>query len=134
LQPATARAGNRAGRAELQIAASATDAVGDAIARFFVGYSGTGSGLRGGSFSYALNDIGYDYTFDGVQWTEDVSVSGAVLWNQATGDISARLRVRQSGHAVGTLEVTWNDTPANAVANISGRINGREVRASRVAP
>ena len=134
LDPPQVLPGNQAGGAELRIASSAAEAVGDAIARFFVGFNGTGSGLRGGQYTYALTDVGYDYQMTEVKWSEDVSVTGTIHWNQASGDISSNLTVSQSGHPVGKLDLAWNDTPGNASVRLIGRINGRVLRAMRVAP
>ncbi len=133
LAPAQASGGNQAGGAELRLAAGALETVGDVIARFFVTF-GIGSGLRGGEFTYTLEPSGYDFDLARVQWTEDLQVSGKLRWDQGTDQITADVRLRHEGRNVGRLDISWDDGKRNAIATISGSINGKRVAAHRIAP
>jgi pimeloyl-ACP methyl ester carboxylesterase len=73
LDPVTATSGNQGKAAELRIAAGALDTIGDVFTRFIVTF-GIGSGLRGGEFTYALSDTGYDFELTRVKWTNDLVV------------------------------------------------------------
>jgi hypothetical protein len=42
--------------------------------------------------------------------------------------------LRQNGKNVGNLSFAWNDVAVNAIASITGTINGDRVRAQRIAP
>jgi hypothetical protein len=67
LAPLIASAGNKATDAQRRIAAAGLEAVGDVIARYYVTYNSVGSGLRGGKFTYAATDVGYDFALQGVR-------------------------------------------------------------------
>lgn len=134
LDPASAEAGNAGGALELKIAAAAAETVGDAIARFYVSTSGADTGLRGGSYTYMLNGNGYLYQLSNVQWTDDLAVSGSIDWNQQSSLIAAQLTLSQAGRNVGQLTVSWNDRVAAATATLRGVINGKVIRAHRIAP
>ena len=133
LIPAGALAGNQASPAELKIASGALETVGDVFARFII-TSGGGVGLRGGKFSYTQEDYGYQFTLDHVQWTEDLQVTGTIIWKTASGDVTADVKLRQAGKNIGNLSFSWNDVAVNALASISGKINGDQVQAQRIAP
>jgi pimeloyl-ACP methyl ester carboxylesterase len=133
LAPARAMSGNEAGARELRLASSASEAVGDVIARFLITF-GSGRGLRGGTFSYTRSASGYDFVLDSVRWTEDLEVSGTIHWNQFTEIIFSDVRLVQSGHHAGHLKIVWNDGQTDAVATLTGEIGELDVRAQRVAP
>jgi len=134
LAPLTAASGNKASASELRLAAAALESVGDVVARWSVNYTGTGSGLRGGQFSYVDTNNGHDFTLTGISWTEDVQVSGDVSWNTNTSVITANLTLASNGQSLGQLKVRWTDSDINAQATVSGKINGDAVRATRIAP
>ena len=133
LTPATALSGNQASRTELKSAAAALETVGDVFARFAI-TAGTGSGLRGGGFSYLQQAYGYEFTLNGVAWTEDLKVSGTIRWFTASGAVAVDIQVQQSGKPIGVLYFAWNDVDSNAVASICGTLNGHRVLAERLAP
>ncbi len=133
LKPVDALTGNQAGSSELKSAAGALETVGDVFARFIITY-GIGSGLRGGQFTYVQESYGYQFDLDHVQWTGDLEVTGTIHWYTATGDVSADVKLRQNGKNVGNLSFAWNDVAVNAIASITGTINGDRVRAQRIAP
>lgn len=133
LRPLDATSGNQANSAKLRIATGALETVGDVFARFIVTY-GIGSGLRGGQYTYVGTDTGYEWDLDKVKWTEDLEVSGSIVWNSASGNVGADVKLRKGGKKIGTLSISWNDVPANAVATVTGSIDGDRVRATRIAP
>jgi hypothetical protein len=134
LSPLTPLAGDKTTAAQRRIAAAALEAVGDTVARYFVNYSYVDSGLRGGRFRYWPSGAGYHFQLQGVRWTQDVAVYGKVFWNQVTNIITAQVTLRDDGHTLGALSIRWNDADVDAVASISGNINGATLRASRIAP
>jgi pimeloyl-ACP methyl ester carboxylesterase len=133
LIPVSALAGNQASTAELKIATGALETVGDVFARFIITY-GAGVGLRGGQFSYTQEDYGYQFTLDHVQWTEDLQVTGTITWDTASGNVTAAVNLRQAGKNIGNLNFAWNDVAVNTLASITGKINGDQVKAQRIAP
>jgi pimeloyl-ACP methyl ester carboxylesterase len=134
LSPLTARAGNKASDAQRRIAAAGLEAVGDTIARYYVTFNYVGSGLRGGTFTYDASDVGYDFTLKGVRFTQDVAVSGTVSWDQTSNIITAQVTLKSGGQSVGTLNISWNDANINAIASVSGAIQGVALNAERIAP
>jgi pimeloyl-ACP methyl ester carboxylesterase len=134
LAPLAAGNGNRASAAELRIAAAALESVGDVIARWYVNFSGTGGGLRGGQFSYASGNSGYNFVLTDIQWTEDLAVSGRISWNTNTEVITSDVTLTANGQSIGRLKIRWTDSDTSATATIDGRINGDAVHATRIAP
>ncbi len=130
--PATAETGNAGSDADLRLASAAAETAGDALARYFVNSGGSGVGLRGGTFTFEASDTGHNFTLDQLRWAEDLAVSGTIRWDQSTGDIAADLTL--AGAATGTLSLTWNDRDTDAMARITGTIDGRAVAAERIAP
>ncbi len=90
--------------------------------------------MRGGSYTYASSDVGYDWDLEGVRWTQDVAVSGTVSWDMSTNIITADVSLKNGGKALGTLKIRWNDADINAVATVSGKIQGATLNAKRIAP
>jgi len=134
LAPLTSASGNQASAAELRIGAAALETVGDAVARWYVNYSGTDSGLRGGSFSYVGTSNGYQFTLVADQWTDDVTVDGTVKWNTTTSVINADVTLAAADGSKGHLHVKWTDSAIDAVATIDGTMNGHALHATRIAP
>lgn len=132
--PATALSGNAGDEFALKVASVAAEPAGDVLARFSVNYSGSGTGLRGGTFGFKRSDTGYNFQLEQVRWTADLSVSGAIRWDQSTGEIQAELSLAGPELARGNLQLAWNDREADAAVRISGVIAGRSVTAQRIAP
>ena len=130
--PATADAGNAGTEADLRLASAAAETAGDVLARYFVNSGGSGVGLRGGTFSFEAFDAGFAFTLDQVRWAEDLAVSGTIRWDQSTGDVTADLTL--AGAATGTVALAWNDRDTDAMARITGTIDGRALSAERIAP
>ena len=133
VEPAQALNGNRGGARELKLAAGALETVGDVFARFLITF-GLGGGLRGGEFTYTQQSYGYEFELDRVQWTRDLQISGTLRWYLKSGAVVADVRLRQNGKSVGDLDITWNDVERNALATLSGTIDGLRVKAQRIAP
>ncbi len=132
--PATALAGNRTDQTGLRLASAAAETVGDILAEYYVNSEGSGSGLRGGSFDFNNSDTGYVFDLDHVQWTRDLAVSGQIDWNQLSGEIIAKISFRAHGGHSGKLEITWNDRQTDAIATLSGDVDGKTLSAERLAP
>jgi pimeloyl-ACP methyl ester carboxylesterase len=131
--PATPVAGNAADEVGLRLASAAAETVGDAIARYYVNTTGAGAGLRGGTFGFHSSATGYNFKLHQLQWTEDLTVTGRIDWNQLTGAIAATVSLTAPGHS-GELTISWNDQETEATATLSGRIDGAILRAERLAP
>jgi pimeloyl-ACP methyl ester carboxylesterase len=131
---AIADTGNAGGTTELRLAAAATETVGDAIARFFINFGGGDAGLRGGSFTYQPTASGQSFTLTKLKWTRDLEVSGTISWNLLTSAIHAKVILQQHAMPIGHLKISWTDTQTAANAFISGTINGKAIKAHRIAP
>jgi pimeloyl-ACP methyl ester carboxylesterase len=135
LDPATAESGNAGTVEDLRTAAAASQTVGDALARWWMNSSGKGVGLRGGTFVYKTSGSHSLYTFKKLRWTEDVEVSGnADCDYDFPGTVKAHLEIKTSAGEKGELTLTWNSRTADADAQITGKMAGREIRASIYAP
>jgi hypothetical protein len=131
--PAMAEEGNDTDKAGLTLASSAAESVGDVLARYGTALSSVELGLRGGKFRISHTDNGYAFNMKDVKWAADMSVSGRMNWDQITGTVRARIGFKAERHD-GTLAISWNDRDIDAQAKIRGKIDGRDVVASRIAP
>jgi len=134
LAPLQELKGDRTTEAQRRIAAAGLEAVGDAIARWYVNYSSVDTGLRGGKFTYTTSDTGYVFKLTNFKWTEDVAVSGTMSWNQINNVITAQVTLKSAGLQVGDLQIRWNDGDINAMASVTGEIQGATLNARRIAP
>ncbi|HEY3638513.1 MAG TPA: alpha/beta fold hydrolase [Rhizomicrobium sp.] len=133
VSPATAEQGNDVDKTGLTLASAAAETLGDALARYGVLLGNTDSGLRGGKFKLTPTRTGYAFDLKALKWSEDMSVSGTIDWNQLNGNIEARVDFSAGDHT-GKLQLTWNDRETDAQAKIHGEIDGKTVAASRIAP
>jgi pimeloyl-ACP methyl ester carboxylesterase len=131
--PAAASQGNQAGTDSLRLASAAAETVGDALARYLLNTTGAGAGLRDGRFSFAPERRGYVFKLDRLRWTADAAISGTLAWNQLDGRIQADISLEAGAHS-GALTITWQDRAMDAVAHMSGQIDGQHVEAERTAP
>ena len=131
--PAHAEPGNEVDGIDLQLASTVAETVGDAVARYYVTTSGHGAGLRGGHFSLAATKVGYTIALQAAQWTNDVTVDGTIDWNQIDGAIRVTASFSAEGHK-GVIHMSWNDKQTEAMARLSGHIDGAALEASRLAP
>jgi hypothetical protein len=134
LAPLKALKGDKTTDAQRRIAAAGLETVGDVIARYYVTFNFVDSGLRGGQLTYVATDTGYDFTLAGFKWTEDVAVSGTVSWDQTTNIITAQVILKTASTQVGSLQISWNDAHINALASVTGVIQGATLIAQRIAP
>jgi hypothetical protein len=136
LAPLEALKGDKTTDAQRRIAAAGLETVGDVIARYYVTYNSVDSGLRGGSFTYEATDTGYKFKLKGLKWTSDVAVSGTVSWDQdqRSNIITAQVTLKSAGKQVGTLQIRWNDADIDAMAAVTGEIQGATLIARRIAP
>jgi pimeloyl-ACP methyl ester carboxylesterase len=134
LAPLEALKENQASEAQLRIAASGLEAVGDVIARWYINYSNFDRGLRGGKFTYTTSRTGAVFTLTYLKWTDDVAVSGTVSWDQVSNIIEAQVTLNRSDAQIGTLQIRWNDADIDAMASVTGEIDGATLIARRIAP
>jgi hypothetical protein len=126
--PAAPRAGDRSTRAERRVAAVAAATVADAIERWMVNFSGSDRGLRGGRWSYTGERV-VRFRFRGARFAGDVPVSGTATWRLSDGAVRASLRLPGRGR----LRAQWSMQRQLAVATLSGRLDGRRLRATLLA-
>ena len=134
LAPLTAVTGNKTTAAQRRMAASGLEAVGDVVARYFVSYNYVGSGLRGGRFDYGATPEGYDFNLEGVRFTSDLAAWGTVSWNQLTSIVSATVDLKHGGAVVAHLKMEWDDSKIDAIATVTGTVQGVRLNAQRIAP
>ena len=136
LAPLEALKGDKTTDAQRRIAAAGLETVGDVIARYYVTFNYVDTGLRGGWFTYDATDTGYKFKLKGLKWTNDVAVSGTVSWDQdqTSNIITAQVTLKSAGKQVGTLQIRWNDGDINAMASVTGEIQGATLVARRIAP
>jgi hypothetical protein len=130
--PALASAGNKASPAARQLAAAAAATVADAIDQWWVNYSGTDRGLRGGRWSYR----GYPttvFTFKRTQFVPGIAVSGSASWSYDDGPVVAHVTVTGGG-ASGSLTMRWSMQGPASEATFSGTVGGAPLRAHMLAP
>jgi pimeloyl-ACP methyl ester carboxylesterase len=134
LEPAHALEGNQASRGQLQIVTGALLTVGDAIGRMASNTTGKSVGLRGGTFEIAVAGDGKQLTLHDVRWTNDLRVSGTVVYPGRTGDGSADLTVAGPEGTTGTLKARWTEGVAKARAQVHGTFGKVPVAAEAGAP
>jgi hypothetical protein len=61
-------------------------------------------------------------------------VSGTVFWDQTSNIITAQVTLKTAGTQVGNLQIRWNDADINAMASVTGDIQGAKLIAERIAP
>jgi pimeloyl-ACP methyl ester carboxylesterase len=132
--PAIPSSGNTADRYALAIASAAMQTAGDVMARWYVNYTGTDSGLRGGHWSWVQPGNIATFTLKEVRWTADLAVSGSLVWNQITGDVQTELQFSTDDGTTGTLVAHWNDHESTVAARLDGTIEGQTVVASMPPP
>ncbi len=100
----------------------------DALQRSIIG-SGTGVGLRAGTFSTNYGDGSvWTTTLTNCEFSTDVTVNGTVTWD-LFGTFVADLTVSGSGTAGGTLHVvgTWQAPGAVGNFEVTGTLGGKQV-------
>jgi pimeloyl-ACP methyl ester carboxylesterase len=130
LDPAQALPGNQADDRTLRETTAALQTGADALVRAQQNGPGKYLGLRGGSFSVEARGTGYRLTLREVRWSEDVTVSGQIDSRGMRQTVRATLSLQDATGRHGTLSLRWQADDAQAIARISGRIDGRVVRAA----
>jgi hypothetical protein len=128
-EPARPRAGDRSRVGARRAAAVAAATVADAIQRWQLNSGGADRGLRGGRWSYTGERI-VRFRFRRARFARDVPVSGSATWRLSDGAVRARLRL--PGH--GRLRARWRTQRPLATAALDGRLGGRKLRATMLAP
>lgn len=126
---------NRAAGAERKVVSVAMATVVDALERLIIG-SGSGVGLRGGTFSTAFSPDGTTatVTLSNCAFGDDVIVNGSATWAVfVDSSLNATLTVSGPGTAGGALQVTgyWNGLGFSGVPlgqfEIRGTLGGKNV-------
>jgi pimeloyl-ACP methyl ester carboxylesterase len=131
--PVLPRAGNAASDASLALAAAAVQTAADTLARWQISRNGQGAGLRGGSFRTGAAGTNAAVRLDRVRWTEDLAVSGLLIWDRESASISGTLTLEASGGHGGTMEVNWSGRGAGW-GLLTGTIDGKALVADYDAP
>ncbi len=135
VDPSIASGGNEGTDADLRVAAAAAYTVGDVLARWWVNYSGSGAGFRGGHFHYrSPSNLTY-FHIDKLKWVEDIDVSGQMIWDyNYPGSVNARINLTGPATDPGELVITWDSRVPLAQATITGKIGTRKIAAIMYAP
>jgi pimeloyl-ACP methyl ester carboxylesterase len=135
LEPASAQPGNRVDPAQLRWVHAAVQTAGDVLARLSGNTTGVGVGLRGGSFRAVSDASMIHVALNRVQWTQDLTVSGAIDKPAArTGTVRATLQFAEAGGKAGDISVEWPEGIAASVAAVRGTVAGASVVARVPAP
>jgi pimeloyl-ACP methyl ester carboxylesterase len=132
---ATATDGNQGTDGDLRVAAAAAYTAGDALANWWVNFSGDGVGLLGGRYHYSSPGNLTYFALDKLMWVEDLKVSGKMKWDyNYPGGVIAHLTIGGSATDPGELTITWNSRVPLAQATITGKIGGHKIAATMYAP
>jgi pimeloyl-ACP methyl ester carboxylesterase len=121
---------NRANQQDRKVASVAWSAVLDALMRAqrMTVMSGSGRGLRGGSYTVTKSSTTTTIDYQAVRFSNDVTVTGHATRDLATNTIDAQVTIEQSGNHQGTLSfhgVLY--TPSKPDGQVRGTIDGRQV-------
>ena len=133
LDPAHALPGNGGDDEALRLVSAALLTSADVITRAEENGVGHGVGLRGGEFTAARQDGGYELTLHEVHWTEDLAVSGRIESPGRSGVVQADLEVH-SPAAGGQLTLSWPEGASDARASVRGTFGGKVIAAEAPAP
>ena len=96
--------------------------------RWWNNYSGHGFGLRGGTWRYTGDPV-VRFRLSGVRLLPDLPVSGTAVWDRYAATMTVSLDLPR-GHLAGS----WDTRTPGVEAVLSGRLDGRRVRISLLAP
>jgi len=115
---------NQIGLSERKVVSVAVAAAVDALQRSLIG-SGTGVGLRGGTFQ--TSDY-VNYALSNCAFTQDVAVSGTIIW-PFDFSVTADLTVSGTGTVGGTLHIAgfWQGPGPVGMFRVSGLLGGKKV-------
>ena len=127
-QPDTSGA-NQIGIAERKTVSVAVATAIDALQRSLISFgSGSGVGLRGGTFTTAINGAVWTVTLTNCAFATDVIVNGTFVWG-ADNSIIGVLMISGPGTAGGTLHINGFFDIPGPVGNLSltGMLGGKQV-------
>jgi pimeloyl-ACP methyl ester carboxylesterase len=125
--------GDESKRRDRRLAAAAAQTVADVVARWWVNYDTTSRGLRGGTWSYR-GSRPVIFTLRDVEHVPGVAVSGTVTWRRYRGLVEAKVDVTGPRGPTGVVRIGWDAHEQLANAALRGRIGGRVLRATMLAP
>ena len=103
----------------------------DVVDRWWNNYSGSGLGLRGGTFSYTGNDV-VKLRLKRYRLLQGVAVSGLATWDRDRRRMTVELTLDGTLH--GRLRGGWDTREVGAKARLRGKIEDRMVRLTFPAP
>ena len=103
----------------------------DAVDRWWNNYSGSGVGLRGGTFSYTGNDV-VKLRLKRYRLLQGVAVSGLATWDRDRRRMGVELTLDGALH--GRLRGGWDTRAVGALARLRGVVDGRQVHLTFPAP
>jgi pimeloyl-ACP methyl ester carboxylesterase len=125
----SAGAGDLSTAEDRQAAWVADETVGDAMVRWYSLMYGThGAGLHGGSFNIHgayLSNAPLRITFSDDRFVRDLSISGEAVWQRTGYRLTATLDLH--GAVTGTVQLSCVTDRANAVASVTGVLDGRTI-------
>jgi pimeloyl-ACP methyl ester carboxylesterase len=135
--PLTPAPGSSAGTEELRLAAAAVTSAGDAVARSMALEMSADAGLAGGNVTATHG--GRLLTLAGDQLIPGVKVSGTVALSPAPiaddGEtVVAHLSAVAPGLGRASFTATWTSSGADALARVSGTVEGRALAGTMPAP
>lgn len=131
--PALPSAGDGSTLGDRRVAAASAAAVADALQRWWANLSGSGVGLRGGTWSYSGGDLTV-FTLRDVAFVPGVRVTGTVRWRYSTGRVRASVVARTAGGVAERLRMAWSLQVRAATARLTGTAGGRTLRLHMLAP
>jgi pimeloyl-ACP methyl ester carboxylesterase len=130
--PARPAAGDGSTLRDRRLASAGAQTAADAIERWIVNYDGTSVGLRGGRWSYSAAAPTYDpsvFTLKRDRFVPGVPVSGHFTWHVLSGGVKGTLIVPG-----GWFTIAWSMQGPLQRAQLDGRIGGRPLHATMLAP
>ena len=112
----------------LKKAAAAVYAAADALARIEALGTSSGTGLRGGTFTSVAKNGKLRIALRGVKWTDDLAVDGTVTYDEK-GRAAASLQM-----AGAAIHATWQGIAGFAYANLTGSVDGEQIKAQMIVP
>ena len=131
--PALPSAGDASTLRDRRVAAASAAAVADALQRWWANLSGSGVGLRGGTWSYTGGDLTV-FTLRNAAFVPGVRVTGTVRWRYSTGRVRATVITRAAGGPAERLRMAWSLQVRAATARLAGAAGGRTLRLHMLAP
>jgi pimeloyl-ACP methyl ester carboxylesterase len=132
IAPARPLPGDQSSLRDRRIAAASAAAVADVLQRWWANLSGSGVGLRGGTWSYSGGNL-TTFALHEVAFVPGVEVSGTVRWNYSTGSVRATV-VTRAGGSVERLRMAWSLQIRAARGRIVGSEAGRTLHLHMLAP